>query len=83
MNEFSIHKSFNQSFSMHLSEYPLLCLYSLKVMLELQHLFQPTLRYNASEINQVPNQIIVKYKETSFSPLAKDSKDSQSRRPSH
>ena len=33
-------------------------------------LFQPDLLLNAYEVDQVPNQIIVKYKDPSFSPLA-------------
>lgn len=39
-------------------------------------LFQATHPLVASEVNQVPNQIIVKYKDPSFSPLAKDANDS-------
>ena len=33
-------------------------------------LFTPKFRLNASEVARIPNQIIVKYKDPSFSPLA-------------
>ena len=75
MNDFSIHKSC-QKFFYPIRRIPTICLYFLFAVFSFSALFQPTLQLNASELNQVPNQIIVKYKDPSFSPLAKDSKDS-------
>ena len=75
MNDFSIHKSCPKFFYA-IRRIPAIYLYFLSAFFSFSALFQPTLQLNASELNRVPNQIIVKYKDPSFSPLAKDSKDS-------
>ena len=75
MNDFSIHNSCPKFFYAF-RRIPTTCLYFLSAAFSFSALFQPTLQLNALELNQVPNQIIVKYKDPSFSPLAKDSKDS-------
>ena len=49
----------------------LLCFFY--VFLSLVSIFQPVHSLNAAEVDQVSNQIIVKYKDPSFSPLASDS----------
>ena len=75
MNDFSIHNSCPKFFYAF-RRIPTTCLYFLPAILSFSALFQPTLQLNASELNRVQNQIIVKYKDPSLSPLAKDSKDS-------
>ncbi|MDG1702151.1 MAG: S8 family serine peptidase [Opitutae bacterium] len=43
------------------------------VIISLATLLKPTIFLNANEVDQVPNQIIVKYKDPKFSPLSENS----------
>ena len=75
MNDFNIHKSCPKFFYAF-RRIPTTCLSFLSACFSFVMLFQATHPLVASEVNQVPNQIIVKYKDPSFSPLAKDANDS-------
>lgn len=74
MNDFNIHKSCPEFFYAF-KRISTTFLYFLSGCLTFLILFQRTQLLAASEINQVPNQIIVKYKETRFSPLANITND--------
>ena len=75
MNDFNIHNSCPEFFYTF-RRITTTCLYFLSTLFSFLAFFQPTLQLNASELNQVANQIIVKYKDPRFSPLVKDSQDS-------
>ena len=80
MSDINIHKSRTKFFYMYRRR-PTTYLYFLFLVFSLAAHFQPTLQLNAFVLNQVPDQIIVKYKDPSFSPLAADSKDSKEDNP--
>ena len=73
MNNFNIHKSC-QKFFYIVRRIPITSLYILSAYFGFFTVFQLTHPLVASDINHVPNQIIVQYKDPSFSPLALDSK---------
>lgn len=73
MNDFNIHKTCPNFFYVS-KQKPSTRLYFLSAFMSLVVFLQPALQLNAFKLNQVPNQIIIKYKNPNLSPLAKDSK---------
>ena len=80
MNNFNIYKYCAKFFYIS-GRISTTCLHFLFLIFILASHYHPKLQLNAFELNQVPNQIIVKYKDPSFSPLALDSKDSNQEEP--